>query len=163
MMQNQMGQMPPPMMPQNQMGQMPPPMMQQNIRPRDGSPINLSASSNKAPRLVIRSTSTSKLVDNIKVSTYKPMVIKPSFEIKPSFDKPSFSVKSSFESTNTDKSIEVQILKPCTNCQNQTSLSCKVCQKAFCNVHIDVSLLKCQSCANPEKKEDVSDKIDQLE
>ncbi|KAF0249525.1 MAG: prolamin [bacterium] len=141
------------------------------------SRLNLSSSAPaKTPRLVIRNTANPKLTENPNANVYKPMIIKPSFEAKPSFEikpsfemkssfdvKPSFETKSPFESASANKSFETQILKPCTSCQNQTSLSCKTCSKPFCNIHINVSSLKCEGCANPPKPEEVLDVVSKLE
>lgn len=41
---------------------------------------------------------------------------------------------------------EPPLLHPCTTCQNQTSLSCKSCGRAFCNVHVNMSAMRCEEC-----------------
>jgi hypothetical protein len=161
-------QMPPPnqpmaMVPLNPML----PMRQDNIGRMD-MPGSVPA---RTPRLVIRNTGKPKSVEDSGIY-YKP-IVKPSFEVKPpsfevkrSFEaRPSFDVKPSFDSSSSssNKSFDAQILKPCTSCQNQTSLSCKTCSKPFCNVHINVSSLQCDTCANPPKAEEESDNVSKLE
>lgn len=164
---------PPQMPPPNQQMSMVPmqnpmlPMRQTNM-PR----MDLSTSGPaRTPRLVIRNTAKPKSVEDSGIH-YKPMIGKPSFEVKaPSFEvkrsfdvRPSFEVKPSFDSSSSNKSYDAQILKPCTSCQNQTSLSCKTCSKPFCNVHINVSSLQCEACANPPKPEsEPSDDASKLE
>lgn len=99
--------------------QMPP----QPINPMLNPPV-------KPPRLVIRNTvskprptpAMENPANNINV--YKPILVK-SEPPKP----------------------EPSLLKPCTTCKNQTSLTCKQCGRPFCNFHINMSDMGCASCA----------------
>lgn len=50
--------------------------------------------------------------------------------------------------SNASRPHEV-VLRPCTVCQNPTSLMCLKCGRPHCNVHLQMSMQQCASCNNP--------------
>jgi hypothetical protein len=125
--------------------------------PQMATPYNQVNESQKPPRLVIRNTKSPKSFDNqpqIKIKNITESSNRPA-EKPPSHNYKAVVVKQ----------IETPILNPCTNCRNQTSLVCKKCSRSFCNVHLNMSEMRCESCMKapeqePEEKKPVEKKED---
>ncbi|MEW6730559.1 MAG: hypothetical protein AB1489_04400 [Acidobacteriota bacterium] len=103
----------------------PPPITSTPVTTPMPPPVQPVSPPAKLPRLVIRNTSsrgntpTTKSPDSSPSLTYNAV---------------------------TAKAPEAPMLKPCTNCQNATSLACQGCSRAFCHMHLTMPGMRCQDC-----------------